>query len=80
MDTLFVLQVALQFPDSLLRDAPRVAQLIKEATRAEVVVLGDTSYGRLAPFWHIGGGGGDSEKCGRRGNMCIYACTPPRGN
>ena len=38
-------RVALQFPDSLLRDSPRVAQLIKEATRTEVVVLGDTSYG-----------------------------------
>jgi diphthamide biosynthesis enzyme Dph1/Dph2-like protein len=35
-----------QFPDSLLCDAARVAVLLVEETSQLVFILGDTSYGR----------------------------------
>jgi len=38
-------RVALQFPDSLLCDAPRVCNLIQQKLGREVFILGDTSYG-----------------------------------
>ena len=44
---LFVtLQIALQFPDSLLADSAAVASLIEKNTGKKVFVLADTSYGR----------------------------------
>jgi len=41
-------QVALQFPDFLLRDAAKVTSLLSKETGASLFVLGDTSYGRLS--------------------------------
>ena len=45
------LQVALQFPDSLLHDAARVAALLAQETSELVFILGDTSYGRYTRGW-----------------------------
>ena len=45
------LQVALQFPDSLLVDAPSVAREIEHRLPdASVFILGDTSYGRCSIY------------------------------
>lgn len=39
--------VALQFPDQLLVDAPKISHFIQDALpNAYVFILGDTSYGR----------------------------------
>ncbi|XP_064605968.1 2-(3-amino-3-carboxypropyl)histidine synthase subunit 2-like [Liolophura sinensis] len=38
-------RVALQFPDELLVDSAKVAEYLKDATLADVFILGDTSYG-----------------------------------
>ncbi|KJE88859.1 diphthamide biosynthesis protein 2 [Capsaspora owczarzaki ATCC 30864] len=38
-------RIALQFPDTLMVDAPAVAARLKNATGKHVFVLGDTSYG-----------------------------------
>jgi hypothetical protein len=41
-----ILQVALQFPDDIMRDAARVAESLEKATSKRIAILGDTSYGR----------------------------------
>lgn len=38
-------QVALQFPDILLNDSPKIVEHLKQTTEALTYVLGDTSYG-----------------------------------
>ena len=45
-----ILQVALQFPDFLLPDAVELTLLLKGKTGRDVVILGDTSYGRYRLF------------------------------
>lgn len=42
----YILQVALQFPDEIMRDATQVAERLEKATSKKIAVLGDTSYGR----------------------------------
>lgn len=39
-------QVALQFPDEIMRDAAQVAEKLGNATSQKIAILGDTSYGR----------------------------------
>lgn len=43
---LLVSKVALQFPDQLLKDAPEIALKVGNASKSEISILGDTSYGR----------------------------------
>lgn len=38
--------IALQFPDELLADGPRIAHKIEHACNVLAFVIGDTSYGR----------------------------------
>lgn len=40
-------QVALQFPDEIMRDAAQVAEKLGNATSQKIAILGDTSYGRF---------------------------------
>ena len=43
-------QVALQMPDELLKDAAAMVSRLRDESPADVVILADTSYGRYATF------------------------------
>lgn len=46
-------QVALQFPDQIMRDAAQIAEKLEKATNRKIAILGDTSYGRYQIFFII---------------------------
>lgn len=44
-------QVALQFPDEIMRDAAQVAEKLGNETSQKIAILGDTSYGRYTLYY-----------------------------